>query len=187
MATLSTLLTTEDLLAMPDDGTRRWLVDGELKESPRGLRDRFNSAALASIGTILEGWLRQQPQPRGEVLGGEAGVRLQSDPDTTVGIDVVYVSPEVIARQTDESMVIDGVPTLVVEILALKDTVKVIHDRLRLFRRFRVPFVWLVDPHDQTVIVYEDGKRPAMFNVDQELSADPHLPGLRVPVSRLFE
>jgi hypothetical protein len=37
------------------------------------------------------------------------------------------------------------------------------------------------------VTVYRPGTEPELFNVRQELSGEPHLPGFRVPVARLFE
>ena len=45
----------------------------------------------------------------------------------------------------------------------------------------------LRDPHDRTVTVYRPGARPETFNDAQELTAEPHLPGFRVEVARLFE
>ncbi len=191
MATVTTPMTTEEFLALPDDGTERWLVDGQViewpKEDPMTVRNRFHSTVLISVGTELKIWLRQQPPPRGQVLGGEAGVRLMHDPDVTVGIDVVYVSSEVLVRQTDDTTLIDGVPTLAVEILSPNDTVEEIDEKLALYRRAGVPLVWVIDPYVQTVTVHSANNKPVLFNTDQELSAEPHLPGLRVPVSRLFE
>jgi hypothetical protein len=35
MTTAATLTTTEQLLVLPDDGTDRWLIAGELRERPR--------------------------------------------------------------------------------------------------------------------------------------------------------
>jgi Uma2 family endonuclease len=191
MATVTAPMTTEEFLALPDDGTERWLVDGVLTEFPREhpmtVRNRFHSIVLALVCAELINWLRQHPLPRGQVLGGEAGVRLSRDPDLTVGIDVVYVSAEVVVRQTDDTTLIDGVPTLAVEILSPSDTVEEITKKLELYRRARVPLVWVIDPYLQTVTVHAAGSRPALFNINQELSAEPQLPGLRVPVSRLFE
>jgi Uma2 family endonuclease len=193
MATVTTPMTTEELLALPEDGTERWLVEGELREypttreRPMTVRNRFDSRILIRVGQWLANWLDQQPKPRGQVLGGEAGVRLQRDPDTTVGVDVVYVSNEVVVQQTEDSTLIDGVPTLAVEILSPKDTVEAIKDKLALYRRARVPLVWVIDPYDQTVTVHRAGSQPELFNVEQELSGEPHLPDLRVPVARLFE
>src|SRR5205085_11983065 len=62
--------TTEQLLAMPDDGMERWLIDGELREKPMAVRNRFHSKILISVGTVLKMWCDQQPQPRGEVMRG---------------------------------------------------------------------------------------------------------------------
>jgi Uma2 family endonuclease len=187
MATVVTPMTTEEMLALPDNGTERWLIDGELRERPMTVRNRFHSRVLARVTQALTNWLDQQPPPRGQVLVGEAGVRLMHDPDTTVGIDAIYVSAEVVVQQTDETTLIDGVPTLAVEILSPNDTVDEIREKVATYRRARVPLVWIVDPYDQTVRVYRPDARPVLFNADQELSGEPHLPGFRVPVVRLFE
>jgi len=195
MASRAIRMTTEEMLALPDDGTERWLIAGELRErrptegkrSYGLLRDRRHSRAMIRVGKFLDNWLDEQPQPRGQVLGGEAGVRLSHDPETTVGIDVAYVSAEVIVQQTGDTTLIDGVPTLAVEILSPKDTVEDIHEKMMVYRQAGVPLVWVLDPYDQTVTVYRADAEPALFNVRQELSGEPHLPGFRVPVARLFE
>jgi Uma2 family endonuclease len=187
MATVTAPMTTEEMLALPENGTERWLIDGELKERPMTVRNRFHSRVLISVGTELELWRRQQPTPRGQVLGGEAGVRLARDPDTTVGIDVVYVSPEVTVRQTDETTLIEGVPTLAVEILSPKDTIEEIEDKLTTYHRARVPLVWIINPYRHTVTVHRATAEPVLFNAEQELTAEPELPGFRVPVARFFE
>src|SRR4051812_48446236 len=193
MATATTLMTTEELLAMPDDGVERWLIRGELREKrpqeggpPMTVRNRYHSRALICVGTELEIWLRTQPEPRGEVLGGEAGVRLRGTPDSTVGVDVVYVPSEVLTKQTDETTLIDGVPVLAVEVLSPSDTQEQIDEKIDEYLAVGVPLVWVLDPHDQTVTVYRPGAHPELFNVGQELTGDPHLPGFRVPVARLF-
>lgn len=187
MATVATPMTTEELLALPEDGMERWLIDGELRERPMTVRNRFHSCVMACVTTELVNWLRQQPPPRGQVLCGEAGVRLSRDPDTTVGIDVVYVSAEVVVRQSDETTLIDGVPTLAVEILSPKDTVEEIHEKLTRYRQTGVPLTWVLDPYSRTVMVHRLDAEPETFNVRQELSGEPHLAGFRVPVARLFE
>jgi Uma2 family endonuclease len=187
------LLTTEDLLAMPDDGVRRWLIRGQLREEGRPggqamtVRNRVHSRIMTRVGKFLDNWLDGQPEPRGQVLCGEAGVRLSRDPDVTVGLDVVYVSAEVVARQTDETTLVEGVPVLAVEILSPSTTQETLDEKLDEYQRARVPFVWVINPHDRTVTVYRPDARPQLFNEEQEMSAEPHLPGFRVAVARLFE
>jgi Uma2 family endonuclease len=180
------LMTTEELLALPKDGTDRWLINGKLREKPMTKRNRFHSAVMALVTTALTNWARSQPPPRGQVLCGEAGVILTRGPDLTVGIDVVYVGADVMTRQTGETTLIDGVPTLVVEILSPNDTQEEIDEKLDGYLRAGVSLVWVIDPHDQTVLVYRPGQPPDFFNVTQTLTADPHLPGFRVAVADLF-
>src|SRR4051794_3550164 len=115
-------MTTADLLAMPEDGMDRWLIRGELREKPKLVHNRFHSRVLARVGTILLNWRDHQPEPRGEVLGGEVGVCFGGEAETTVGVDAVYVSAEVAARQGEGTTLVDGVPILAVEILSPSDT-----------------------------------------------------------------
>lgn len=189
------LMTAEDLLAMPDDGVERWLMNGVLREKypeiiegrPIAVRNRFHSKSLIKIGTELETWLRVQPPPRGDVLGGEAGVRLQRDPELTVGIDVVYVSHEVLLQQTEASKLIDGIPVLAVEILSPSDTFDAINEKIRIYLESGIQIVWIVDTYNKTVTVYSRGDKPRFFNTDDELTAEPFLPCFRVPVARFFD
>jgi Uma2 family endonuclease len=179
--------TTEDLLALPENGIERWLIRGRLREKARVHRNRWHGRAMVRISYLLVKWLEQQPEPRGAVLGGEAGCRLRRNPDTTVGIDVVYISAALAVQGPDDTTLIDGVPTLVVEILSPNDTEEEINEKIDEYLRAGVPLVWIVDTHFQTVKVHRPDREPELFNVTQELSADPHLPGLQIPVARIFQ
>lgn len=187
MATAATLMTTEELLAIPEDGIDRWLIAGELRERPMTRRNRFHSHTMARVAKFLDNWLDEQPEPRGQVLVGDAGVILGHDPDTTVDIDVTYVSAEVMVRQTEESTLIDGVPTLVVEILSPRDTIEDINEKIDAYLAAKVSIIWIIDPYRRTVTVYQPESEPELFNVRDELSAEPHLPGFRISVARFFE
>src|SRR2546423_3479603 len=88
------LTTTEELLALPEDGIERDLIRGQLRELGMTRRNRRHSETEPSVVAVLKEWLKRQPEPRGTVLSGEAGFRLRRDPDTTVGIDVAYISAE---------------------------------------------------------------------------------------------
>ena len=118
---------------------------------------------------------------------GEAGVILGRDPDTTVGIDVTYIGAEVMLRQTEDSTLIDGVPTLVVEILSPSDTIEDINEKIDAYLAARVSIIWIIDPYRRTITVHQPECEPELFNIRDELSAEPNLPGFRVPVARLFE
>ena len=67
------LMTTEQLLALPDDGKERWLIRGELREKEMTRRNRGHSRVEGKVAHLLHNWMDRQPSPRGEVLVGEAG------------------------------------------------------------------------------------------------------------------
>jgi Uma2 family endonuclease len=181
------LMTTEELLALPENGMDRWLIRGQLREKPMTVRNRWHSKLVARIAQLLGNWLDSQPQPRGEVLGGEAGCRIRRDPDTTVGIDLVYISAALAAHEPTDTTLVDGVPILAVEVLSPSDRVEEIDDKVDEYLQAGVAVVWIVDTHDQSVTVYRPGNAPMMFNSTQELTGDPHLPGFRIPVAQIFQ
>jgi Uma2 family endonuclease len=185
-AIVSEPVTTEALLAFPDNGMERWLVRGELKEKPMTVRNRLHSKVMASLTARLKNWRDSQPEPRGDVLCGEAGVRLARDPDTTVGVDIVYVSAEMSARQSGQTTLIEGVPELVVEILSPHDTLDEINEKIDTYLSAGVPLVWIVDPRRRTVAVYRPQGPASLVAEGQELSGEQALPGFRAPLEELF-
>lgn len=193
-ATEQKVWTTEDLLALPDDGVERWIIDGQLREKPPEIpgvtmtvRNRHHSEIMALIaGTILF-WLRTQPAPRGKIYCGEVGVKLPGQ-SNTVGVDVVYVAADVVATQDDEkTTLIDGVPTLAVEILSPNDTVEQVEEKVDTYLKAGVPVVWVVAPHRRTVTVHRPRQEPELFNATRRMPAEPALPGFTPAVVELFE
>jgi Uma2 family endonuclease len=176
-----------DLLAMPDDGKRRWLINGELREEDMTKRNRFHSITMARLTGELYAWWKQQKPPRGEVVCGESAVQLTEDETTGFGVDVAYVPADVMVRQTDEHTIIHGVPALIAEILSPSSVVEALHEKIDAYLAANVPLVWVLDPHDRTVTIYRPGEEPTFANARQELTGENVLAGFRVPVAQLFE
>ncbi len=193
-ATAERIYTTEDLLAMPDDGVRRWIIRGELREEPTEFvelgmtrRSRQHSKVMVRVSTLLETWQRGLPPPHGAVYCGEIGVILPTDPPTTAGIDVVVTSPELEADQTDDTTLIEGVPLLTVEIWSPSTTKATMDEKVAEYLGVGVPTVWVIDPRWRSATVYHPNQVPTTHYPPDSLPADPHLPGLAVAVRDLFE
>jgi Uma2 family endonuclease len=179
-------MTLEQMLALPDDRqVDRELIRGELRERPVTRRNRRHSPVETRVATSLRVWLDTQPEPRGEIVSGEAGFRLRRDPDTGVGVDVAYLSAEVFERAR-EAAYFEGAPILAVEILSPSDEQEEIDEKVILYLESGVSIVWVIHPIFRTVTVYRPDAEPVLFNASQELSAEPHLPGFRVAVAKLF-
>lgn len=178
-------LTVEEFLALPETGTDRELISGQLRERPMTVRNRHHSRIVTRISRLLDVWLDDQPDPRGQIVSGEAGFRLA--PDSLVGIDVAYVSAEVVAQTPASASVFLGPPVLAVEVLSPSDKQEEITEKIDLYLKTGVALVWVVDPKFRTLSVFRPDAEPELFNVTQGLAAEPHLPGFQVAVARIFE
>ena len=191
MATASSLMTTEELLAIPEDGTDRWLIAGELRERPTTRRNRFHSRTMARVTRFLDSWLDEQPEPRGQVLVGDAGVILGHDPDTTVDAYLARCALKT-GKLFEAACELGGGSgefglALGIAFQIASDTIEDINEKIDAYLAARVSIIWIIDPHRRTITVHQPECEPELFNIRDELSAEPHLPGFRVPVARLFE
>jgi len=178
-------MTVEEFLAIPEDGISRELIRGQLKERGMTTRNRFHCTVQSRVTTSLQNWVDQQPEPRGEILCGEAGFRLRGTKDSLVGIDVAYVSAELMANTDATQSIYDGPPILAVEILSPSDTHQDIVEKVALYHAVGV-VVWEVDPDFRRVAVHRPGQASKTFGRDDELTTEPELPGFRVLVSKFF-
>jgi Uma2 family endonuclease len=180
------LMTLEEMLALPEGDVERELIEGRLVERPMTKCNRWHGRAETRLAHLLEVWLETLPEPRGQIVSGEAGFRIRRDPDTSFGIDVAYVSAEVIEATPATFPFFEGPPVLAVEILSPSNLHGEMVEKIRAYLDAGVAQVWLVDPAFRTVIVYRNDLPPQLFNVTHELSGEPHLPGFKTPVARIF-
>ncbi|MSR59756.1 MAG: Uma2 family endonuclease [Planctomycetaceae bacterium] len=185
-AAVEQLMTVDDLLALPENGMDRDLFEGLLRERPMTRRNRRHARTTFNAGHLLGLWRNGLKTPRGELLVGDAAFCLERNPDTTVGIDIAYISADLASQAADDTFLINGAPILAAEILSPSDTHEDLVEKIELFLRTGVQVVWIIDPDLRTVTVYRPGTGPVLFNALQELSGDPELPGFRMPVAALF-
>jgi Uma2 family endonuclease len=183
---IATQVTVQELLAMPDDGMERDLIRGHLKERPRTYRNRFHGRVLARIAALLSHWNDGSSGSHDQVHAGDVGCILRRDPDTAVGIDVAYFSPEVMQRQSADTTVIEGAPQLAIEVLSPSDKMEEVRDKVREYLAAGVELVWIVDPYFHTVTVYQPAAPPRMFNDHETLAGGSTLPGLEIAVGDIF-
>lgn len=188
-AVASRRMTVEEFLALPDDGVDRWLIRGQLREkrtTDMTRRNRAHSITEGRITARLAAWLATQPEPRGEVVCGEAGLVLRRDPETVAGVDVALIT----AAQADDRVagttMIEGPPILIAEILSPHDTQEEVAERVMEYLDCGVPVVWIVSTFFRTVTVHRPRTEPVLFNRAQSLAGDPELPGFSCPVADFF-
>jgi Uma2 family endonuclease len=184
-------MTTEEFIALPDDGVERDLIRGELRirgqgnDDPMTVRNRLHSRAMTKITAALHNWSMSQADS-GEVLCGEIGCILARNPDTTVGIDVAYFSNAILGEQSGETTLVEGAPILAVEIRSPSDTDQDVDDKVDAYLAAGTKVVWVAQPRARTITVYRPDAGTTLYNDTQTITVAPYLPGFSVPVMELF-
>ena len=104
--------------------------------------------------------------------------------------DLLYMSNERAARGADEANV-QGAPELVIEIGSPGTRKRDETIKRRLYERAGVSEYWVVDPELDVVRVYRRGtegfERPRELTAEaSDVLATPLLPGLSLPLARIF-
>jgi Uma2 family endonuclease len=190
MATTSTRLTYADLVAMPEDGKRHELIDGEHYVTPSPtLRHQLVLGHLhLDLGAYVEA------NGLGQAFFAPLDVIL-SDYDV-VEPDLLFVSTERLARIGGPY--IHAAPDLVVEVLSPGTRRIDATKKLRLYENFGVAEYWMIDPEAEWVDVYRAGSSqppelPRLHRLARLIRergdgplTSPLFPGLALQLDRLF-
>ena len=176
MSVATKLMTADELLAMPDDGMRHELVNGELiTMSPAGGRHGRIIARIArSIGNYAA------ERGLGEIYH-DTGFMLRRGPDTVRVPDVPFVRVE---RASDDDRFFPGCPDIAVEVMSPNDRYSEVREKVREYLEAGTPVVIVVDPAKQIAWSYTPEER--RLTIDDALTAPAVLPGWELPLRELF-
>jgi hypothetical protein len=147
------LLTTEDLLAIPDDGIERWLIGGQLRMAVGRFHASAQSRAIARISQILGNWCDERPEFGLEVYS-RALCRVTRNPDTTVVAHVALAGPKAWSTVGQASAeVIDGYPNILIDLVDWREPGTQVVER-ESFYRSTDEFVWMGDPERRFIQVF---------------------------------
>ncbi len=163
------VLTYQDYAALPNDGRRYEIHEGELSVTAApGSKHQIVSMRLgAALHTHVEA------RGLGIVVAAPLDVILTDR--TVVQPDIVYVATDRTARISERG--IEGAPTLVVEILSPSTRETDRGAKLRLYASYGVPWYWIVDSDARAVEAYrlEAGRYTLIKRAagDAPLGAEP--------------
>lgn len=170
------LWTREEVLALPDDGNRYELVDGELLVSPgpRPLHQR----AVDDLHHALSAFVRAHRL--GRLYASPADLDLGSG--QVVQPDLFVTMRRGFSEWTDV-----GIPILVIEILSPSTAVfDRVTKRLR-YQKAGVPQYWIVDLDARLVEIWTpDADRPAIITDILTWRPNPSTPALELDLPALF-
>lgn len=181
MATQLRTMTADELLAMPEDGIRRELVEGELREmTPPGER---HGDAAQNINSSLDAHVRAHRLGR---VRPEIGYLLESDPDTVRAPDISFVRADRLPPGGPVPGYSRGAPDLAVEVVSPHDRYSEVKAKVREYLAAGTRMVVVVDPEDRSVSVYRSGRDPVELDEAGVIDGEDVVPGWTLPVHDIF-
>jgi Uma2 family endonuclease len=170
-----------DYAALPDDGKRYEILDGELYVTPAPTPR--HQIIAGNLVWILEGHVRSRGI--GKVLFAPLDVIFA---DSSIAQpDVVYLDDARTSLISHRG--IEGAPTLLVEVLSPTTTRTDRRIKRALYARYRVPFYWIVDPEARALEAYRIEDREyalTMRATGSEPCSPPPFEDLGLVVERLW-
>src|SRR3990170_4388004 len=175
------ILTYEDYAALPNDGKRYEILEGELAVTPApGTKHQ-------TVSVNLTGLLRQHVREKdlGKIFHAPVDLILEST--SVLQPDLLFVSK---ARQsiiTDRA--IEGAADLVIEILSPTTSRSDRVTKAQIYARHKVPAYWIVDPEQEAVEVYllnVDSYRLAVTLQGETPLSVPPFPELKFAAKDIF-
>ena len=174
-----------DLVALPEDGKRHELIDGEhyVSASPT-----FRHQVVSrNVFRLIDGFVR--PRRLGEIYYAPLDIFL-SERDVVVP-DLLYVRRERLAIL--EERFVRGAPDLAVEVLSPSTRRIDLRVKRLAYRKFGFGEYWIVDPVPETIAVFrgegdwlEPAARMSRAAGPQTLTS-PLFPGLILTPGEIFE
>jgi Uma2 family endonuclease len=143
MAKRDVVLTYEEYAALPADGRRYEIHDGELSVTPAPSPQ--HQIVSGNLFTALHAHVRQRGI--GKVLSAPLDVILSES--AIVQPDIVYLNQRRLERISRRG--IEGAPTLVGEVLSPSTAAIDRSTKRELYARHGVPFYWIVDPEGRAI------------------------------------
>lgn len=175
-------LTYQDYCALPDDGRRYEILDGDLYMSPSPEEPHQN--AVFNLAAILRDHVRRHKL--GKVYIAPFDVLL--DEHNVVEPDIIFVSKarrSIITRKN-----IQGLPDLLVEGLSPSNSERDLRDKRNIYARCGVRYYWLIDPQARSITELElvEGAYAVVAVTPESSNFSPNLfPGLQIPPEELWE
>ncbi len=173
--------TDEEFMALPKDGGRYELVDGDLVTmSNSGLEH-------GEIGLLLGGRLifYVREQKLGSAFDSSTGFRMKSG--NIRSPDVGFVAKERLqGLKRPPKGFFDGAPDLAVEVLSPSNTLEEMHNKIVEYFENGTRLVWVINPQEYYVLIYHAPNPDVFLRVGDRLDGEDIVPGFSLPIAELF-
>ena len=183
MSVATQWMTADELLAIPRDGMRRRLIEGELIEmQPAGF---FHGVTSNFLGTYLTVFVQEHDS--GIVTTAETGFKVATNPDTVLAPDVGFVAKNRLpADLSTLAGFFPGAPDLAVEVVSPGDTYGEVETKVARYLDAGTQLIWIVRPKQRRVEVHRADETSTLLSLPDTLSGESVVPGFNLAIARIF-
>ena len=172
--------TDQELEALPEDGHKYELLDGDLIMSPVHAN---HGTICMRLGALLFNFVERHKL--GEVYDSSTGFRLSED--LLLSPDISFVSKARLKKiLIAPDKFLHGAPDLVVEVLSPSDRMAPINRKLDHYFEHGARLAWLVNWRKEQVHFYASDSIEALTQPGDVLTGGAVLPGFKCKLSRIF-
>lgn len=183
MSATPSLITAEELLALPDEGFRYELVKGELERKP------FATAENGLVTMQLAGPLYEHIRARdlGVAFAAGTGFKIESEPDTVLAPAIAFVSKQHCQLADTTESYFEGAPDLAVEVPSREVTLVEIEEKIAAWLFAGTRMIWVVSPKLRTITVYRSLTDIVELTEKDTLDGGDVVPGFQIAVADVFQ
>lgn len=180
MATTHHVITDEELLRLPRDGSKYEVVDGELVHmSPAGW---LHEKIVANLMGVLRNYVKAKQL--GDVIGSSALYVLPGG--NKRGPDVSFVAAGRLASEAGRSFP-ELAPDLAVEVVSPGDRPRQVLDKVGEYLQAGVRLVWVIEPKQRQATAYRGLTDVRVIDGGGSLDGEDVLPGFICPLADVLD
>lgn len=177
---VTTLMTDEELMTLPDNGKKYEYIDGELKVSPAGMfHERIGVKLIRKLDELAE------ENELGGVYGSSVGYRMKGG--NVLSPDVSFVRKSRLPEGKSPEGFGQFAPDLAVEILSPADSLNKIEKKISEYFENGSELVWIIDPGKRIATVFHSFTDSQIIYENDQLDGKNVLPGFSCRLKDLFE
>lgn len=166
----------------PENADRHFELErGEVIEMPPP--GKYHGFVCGNVSRILGNFAASRG--KGYVCTNDAGVIVESGPDTVRGPDVTFYEDAQSSDDMDRQYAAVP-PLLAVDVMSPTDRINRVNIRIAQLLSRGVQMVWIIDPEARDVSIYMPAREPKLLKDPDILTVEELLPGIRIPISDLF-
>jgi Uma2 family endonuclease len=181
--TTKTRVSLSDFLAMPETKPYKELIDGEIVEKamPGAKHGELTSQLITSLGIYLRS--TREAHLQNEVRHADRDHEWVFLPDISVTLKS--------RRPLPAALMPDGpveiLPDFAIEVLSPEDRPGRLAQRIAYYMRAGVTLLWVVDPEEEQVTIWERGAEPRVAVRSETIDAKPVLSDFTLDLGELFD